>query len=120
MTAVARSLQPRFTYGFGGEIALELITDARSEHPGSHWWTLEVKGRRAFARRRRAGHAAMTLNVRLVDFVRLMSGDLNPVTLWIERGLELEGDVILAARMIEMFGGVAPFKDPVAPMTGAS
>jgi hypothetical protein len=118
MTGMARSLQPRFTYGFEGEIAVELIASTPGEGPESDWWTLEVSGRKAVARRRAAPDAAATLHIRLPDFVRVMSGDLNPVAIWIERNVLLEGDPILAARMVEMFGGVAPFKQIASAPAG--
>jgi putative sterol carrier protein len=44
----------------------------------------------------------------LPDFVRLVAGELNPVGSLIEGQTEVEGDLPLASRLVEMFGGVSP------------
>jgi putative sterol carrier protein len=39
------------------------------------------------------------------DFVRLVAGSLDPIVALRDNRLEVEGDVVVAARMDEMFGG---------------
>jgi putative sterol carrier protein len=41
--------------------------------------------------------------------MRLFTGELNPLTAYMQGQVELEGDVTLGPRMIELFGGVKPF-----------
>jgi tetratricopeptide (TPR) repeat protein len=115
--AMASSFQPRAAYGFEGEIAFELshyTDDATDRPPDPDSWTIRVKRHRAFARRRTAENAAVSVRISIPDFVRLFSGELNPVAVWLERRGRAEGDVTLGARLVEMFGGVAAL-DVVPP-----
>ena len=108
MTAMTRSFQPRLALGFVGEVQLELIRGGSGGDVGSDWWAIEVSAKRASARRRIAVSPAVTMQLRIPDFVRIFSGLENPILAWVEGRLRVEGDVLLAARLIEMFGGVNP------------
>lgn len=109
LTAMARSFQPRLALGFEGEVQLELTHDSAGEGGrGSDWWTIEVEGKRAIARRRAASHPAVTMHCSVPEFVRVFSGVTNPIGAWVEGRLRVEGDVLLAARLVDMFGGVNP------------
>ena len=54
------------------------------------------------------------------NFVRLLAGDLNPVAAFLDRKIAVEGDVITAVRLSEMFGGVVPAEvlGDAEPLTG--
>jgi hypothetical protein len=105
-SSMARLYQPQFGFGFIGEIqfniepadGLELIV-----------WTVDVRREEASARPGPAGNAALTLTMQAPIFVRLFAQELNGVKAWVEGNMRLDGDPTLAARLIEMFGGIAPF-----------
>jgi hypothetical protein len=108
LTGMAASFQPRMAFGFRGEIQLELRSP-----PGSppDWWTLEIRRLTATAQRRVASDPVVTLRVDVPTFIRLFGGELNPIAAWIDGLLDLDGDVLFAPRLIELFGGVRPFDD---------
>ncbi|MEA2348353.1 MAG: hypothetical protein QOG62_2140 [Thermoleophilaceae bacterium] len=109
--AMTRSFQPRMAHGFEGNVQLEL-TRPREDDSGraSDWWTISVARRRASVRHRTTDSAAVTIHCSVPDFIRLFSGEANLVSAWVEDRLQLEGDLILGSRLIEMFGGVKPFE----------
>jgi len=108
-TAMARGFQPRMAFGFEGEIAFEIWrrTASGTAHT-SDWWTIQIKGSRAVARHRTANDPAVTIHGAVPDFIRVVAGVSNPVTAWVEKRLEVEGDVTLGTRLVELFGGEAP------------
>jgi len=111
--AMAKSFQPRAAYGFEGEIAFELShfrEEGAERPPPPDHWTIRIKGSRAFARRRTAEEPAVSVRIGIPDFVRLFSGELNPVAVWVDRRGRVDGDITLGARLVEMFGGVVPFE----------
>jgi tetratricopeptide (TPR) repeat protein len=112
MTAMAHGFQPRMAFGFEGEIQFELLptrtarrgTDADSDH----WWTIEVRGNKAVARHQPAENPAVTIHASVPDFIRLTAGAVNPVTIWIDKRVQIEGDLTLGTRLVELFGGEEP------------
>jgi predicted lipid carrier protein YhbT len=98
-------------FGFEGEIQFEFTHtgDDQQDRPPD-WWTLRVIGDKAVARRRIAVEPTVSLHISIADFVRIVSGVVNPVTVWFENDVQIEGDVILGARLVELFGGVSPFE----------
>jgi len=87
--------------GFAGCIVYELgMSD------GSHRsWTIEVQGRRATARRGSAAGAALTIRVPLADFVRVIADAGSFLPLILDGRLTMDGDLSLANRLADMFGG---------------
>jgi class 3 adenylate cyclase/tetratricopeptide (TPR) repeat protein len=109
LTAVARSFQPRLSFGFEGEIAYELTHSTRPGGSGeSDWWTIRIEGGKAVARKRQAEAPAVTVHISVPVFVRLTCGEDNPVAAMLEERLMAEGDLMLGARLTEMFGAVSP------------
>jgi len=49
---------------------------------------------------------AATVHVDLPDFIRLISGELSSLVALVEGRVDVEGDVMLAARLGDMFGTV--------------
>jgi putative sterol carrier protein len=45
----------------------------------------------------------------LPDFARIVSGELHPAAALMDGRMELEGDLRVAARLGEMFGGPSPY-----------
>jgi putative sterol carrier protein len=71
-------------------------------------WTIHVEGGKATARKRTAEAPAVTVHMSVAVFVRLFSGEDNPVGAMLENRLMAEGDLVLGARLTEMFGAVSP------------
>jgi hypothetical protein len=105
-TTLAISFQPAKAFGFEGDIDFELTHQDDRRPPDE--WTVRVIGRRARARRGSSERPAVRVRLSLPDFVRLVAGELNPVGSLIEGQTEVEGDLPLASRLVEMFGGVSP------------
>jgi class 3 adenylate cyclase/tetratricopeptide (TPR) repeat protein len=112
MTAMARGFQPSMAFGFEGEIQFEILpsrsTRRDDDRTSEHWWTIEVHGTKATAKHRPADDPVVTLRASVADFVRLIAGAVNPVTMWIDKRAHVEGDITLANRLVEMFGGEEP------------
>ncbi|MFC6882801.1 MULTISPECIES: LLM class flavin-dependent oxidoreductase [Actinomadura] len=72
-------------------------------------WTIIVRGGRARVRPGKAAEPALALTVATADFLRLLAGDANPAMLLMDGRLKLQGDVELAPRISEMFGGPSPY-----------
>ena len=116
LSAMAHSFQHSVAAGFSGDIVLELLPPESVLVPNaSDWWTIEVRGRKATARRGRSGDAACSVHLPLADFVRLSSGELSIADAILESRMEIDGDVLLAARLPELFGAVPPI-DLAAPI----
>jgi DNA-binding SARP family transcriptional activator len=114
-TAMAHAFRPRMALGFEGSIVFELVPVQDGADPAaSDWWTVDVRAGSASARRGRGADATLTLRAGLADFVRLLSGELNPVQALMERRFDYEGDVLAATRLAEMFGAVEPVDLPSA------
>jgi tetratricopeptide (TPR) repeat protein len=110
--AMVSGYQPSMAFGFQGEIQFEIFPTvgnrSGSRPEATNWWTISVEGNRAHARHRPAESPAVSIRTSVADFVRLIAGAANPVTLWIEKRAWVEGDITLGNRLVEMFGGEAP------------
>ncbi len=67
-------------------------------------WTVQIAAGRARARRGPAGAPALTLRLRLADFMRVIAGELDPAQPLLENRAEIEGELAVAVRLPEMFG----------------
>jgi hypothetical protein len=105
-SAMARSFQPRYAFGFEGEIEYRLTPAANGGEPSV--WTIEVKDGSATLHRGAAREPAVTVRTPTADFMRMASG-ANPGAVLMEGRTELEGDVSVAMRLVEMFGGPSPY-----------
>jgi putative sterol carrier protein len=89
---------------FRGEIQFTLTTPH-----GDEVWTIDCQGARAVASRGPAKKAALNVKAKLVDFVRIGTGNGDPAAALIEGRLEVKGDFQAAAKLGEMFGGKSFF-----------
>ncbi|MHB8682446.1 MAG: BTAD domain-containing putative transcriptional regulator [Acidimicrobiales bacterium] len=110
-SVVARSFQPSLAFGFSGSIVFELQPPADElDASAADWWTIEVKGRKATAHRGRTAGAATVVHCGVPDFVRLASGELHPARALLSGRATVEGDVVLALRIPDMFGAAEPLE----------
>jgi DNA-binding SARP family transcriptional activator/tetratricopeptide (TPR) repeat protein len=89
--------------GFAGEIGFELTLTTRPDTKLQ--WRITVDGADATAEPRKAVAPAVMIRMTVRDFVRFLTRSLNGVQAWVEGRLEVTGDPVLAARLVEMFGG---------------
>ena len=105
--AMARSFEPTKAFGFSGEIQFELIS--ASSNGDARAWTIEVADGKATARSGRAREPRVTLRMKTADFLRLLAGEADGAVLLLDDKLEVEGDLGMAPRLTEMFGGPSPY-----------
>jgi alkanesulfonate monooxygenase SsuD/methylene tetrahydromethanopterin reductase-like flavin-dependent oxidoreductase (luciferase family) len=102
---LASSFQPDKAAGFAGSIVYDLgMSDGNRRS-----WTIEVSGRRAAARQGAAADAALTIRVPLADFVRVIADAGSFLPLILDGRLTMDGDLSLANRLADMFGGRSTF-----------
>ncbi|MEV1247094.1 SCP2 sterol-binding domain-containing protein [Nonomuraea sp. NPDC050022] len=98
---MARSFKPDKAFGFQG--ALEFRLQPRAT------WTIVVRGPRARAFPGPARAPSITLTLPAADLLRIVAGTANPAALLMSGRLQITGDVTLASRVGEMFGGASPY-----------
>ncbi len=98
---MTRQFQPGKAAGFDGAIVYDLgMTDGTRRS-----WAIEVHDGRARAHPGASADAALAIRVPLADFIRVLTtaGSFYPLIL--DGRMTMEGDLGLANRMAEMFGG---------------
>ncbi|MGH2725411.1 MAG: SCP2 sterol-binding domain-containing protein, partial [Actinomycetota bacterium] len=105
-TAMAASFNPKMAFGFQGEIQHELQFPKTGA--GTGVWTIEVRDGRASARSGPARSPAVTLQIAAAALVRLAAGD-NPAVVLMDGQIDVKGDLGVAMRLVEMFGGPSPY-----------
>jgi len=110
LTGMARSFDPAMAFGFEGDIEYELTrrADGDGAGPGGDRWTIRVADGKARLVPGPGNDPALSLRMGLVDFVRIAAGD-SPAPAFLEGRVEMEGDLSVARRMAEMFGGPSPY-----------
>ena len=109
-SAMARAFQPAMAFGFEGHIGIELrATGDDGDLLPSDWWTLDVQGKKALARRGRSENPAVILHIDIPDFIRMASGD-PPITAISEGRVQITGDLFVLVRIGDMFGAIEPFE----------
>jgi putative sterol carrier protein len=108
---MASRFEPDRSAGFSGAICYELRQTRETRRPGgaSRVWTIEVTGERARVREGKAVRPAVTIAVGLADFIRLVTGATNAFDLIAAGTLAIEGDMAVAARLGDMFGGESAY-----------
>ncbi len=102
---MASSLDAGRAAGFEGCIVYDLgMTDGTRRS-----WTIEVRGGRATARRGGAADPALTVAVPLADFVRVITDAQDSYLMILDGRMTMDGDLALANRLSEMFGGRSTF-----------
>ena len=101
---MVRAFDPKTAMGFEGEIEFRLRR-AREETP----WTIVVRAGKARVQRREAGDPVVGFRLGAADFLRLVSGEVQPTDLILDGRLEIAGDIAVAPRVGEMFGGPSPY-----------
>ena len=105
--ALARGFQPSHAAGFSGTIAYELEPFAIAPPPDAPWrWAIEVDSRAGRARLIEPAplDAAVTIHIGLADWVRVIAGVEDALTVMVAGRCGVEGDVTLALRLEAMFG----------------
>jgi alkanesulfonate monooxygenase SsuD/methylene tetrahydromethanopterin reductase-like flavin-dependent oxidoreductase (luciferase family) len=104
---MARQFEPKFAFGFQGDIAYELAHHG-DVRPPEHW-TVRVRGGSATALPGIDGAPVITFRLSVPDFARLVAEVTDPQELLFAGRFEIEGDLALATRVPEMFGAPPRF-----------
>ena len=102
---MSRQFVPSAAEGFEGSICYEL-----RRHNGAiiEGWALRITASAAKASLGFPPDPAVTLKLTVGDFVRFSLGLVSPVTLLTEERLQLDGDLMIAAKLAPMFGRPLP------------
>jgi SCP-2 sterol transfer family len=106
-TGMARQFDPKFAYGFEGDIAYELAHHGNGKPPSR--WTVRVRDGAAAAVPGIDGSPAITFKLSIPDFARLLAEEVDPQELLFSGRFDVEGDLALATRVPEMFGAPPQF-----------
>ncbi|GAA2630094.1 LLM class flavin-dependent oxidoreductase [Actinomadura fulvescens] len=103
--AMARQFDPSTAAGFEGELEFRLNRTDGTQTA----WTVHVRGGKARARQGEAREPAITILTGTADFLRTFTGDANPASLLMDGRLKIRGNLELAPKISEMFGGPSPY-----------
>ncbi len=106
-TAMARQFEPKFAFGFAGDIAYELSHHGNGKAPSR--WTVRVHDGAAAVVPGIGNSPAITFKLSIPDFARLVAEEADPQELLFSGRFGIEGDLGLATRVPEMFGGPPQF-----------
>jgi hypothetical protein len=107
LRAMARGFQPEQALGFTGVIAYELEPFEIAAPPEAPWrWTIAIDGRTARLVEPAPLDADITIHFGLADWVRVLAGELQPVTSMAAGRCRVEGDIVTASRLEAIFGVV--------------
>ncbi len=98
---MARGFDPEKASGFAGSVGYELSLSDGTRHA----WTISVEGKRARVRQGEVAHAALVFRLPLVDFVKIITNVEYFYPLVLDHRMTIEGDLLVAFRLAEMFGG---------------
>jgi ubiquinone biosynthesis protein UbiJ len=104
---MARQFDPKFAFGFEGDIVYELSRTTNGRPPDR--WTIRVAGDSAEALPGADGNAAVTLRLSVADFARVAAEEVDAQELIFSGRFDIEGDLHVAGQLQEMFGGPARF-----------
>ncbi len=107
LKALARGFQPSQANGFSGLIAYELEPFSIEPPPDAPWrWAIQVDASAGRARLLEPAplDAAVTIHIGLADWVRVIAGVEDALTVMVAGRCSIEGDVVLAMRLEDMFG----------------
>jgi alkanesulfonate monooxygenase SsuD/methylene tetrahydromethanopterin reductase-like flavin-dependent oxidoreductase (luciferase family) len=106
-TGMAKQFEPKFAFGFEGDIAYELTHHGNGKPPSR--WTVRVRDSSASVAPGVATEPAVTFKLSIPDFARLLAEEADPQELLFAGRFGIEGDLTLATRVPEMFGGPPRF-----------
>jgi predicted lipid carrier protein YhbT len=105
-TGMARQFEPKFAYGFEGDIAYELSHPGNGKAPSR--WTVRVHDGAATVVPGITS-PAITFRLSVPDFARLVAEEADPQELLFSGRFGIDGDLGLATRVPEMFGAPPQF-----------
>jgi alkanesulfonate monooxygenase SsuD/methylene tetrahydromethanopterin reductase-like flavin-dependent oxidoreductase (luciferase family) len=106
-TGMARQFEPKFAFGFEGDIAYELSHHGNGK--AASRWTVRVRDGAATVVPGVDGSPAVTFKLSIPDFARLIAEEVEPQELLFSGRFDVAGDLTLATRVPEMFGAPPRF-----------
>jgi alkanesulfonate monooxygenase SsuD/methylene tetrahydromethanopterin reductase-like flavin-dependent oxidoreductase (luciferase family) len=102
---MVRAFDPAMAMGFEGELEFRVRRVPVEETS----WTIDVRGGRARVRAGTADDPVVSVRAGAADFLRLVAGEAQAPALALDGRLEIHGDLAIAPRIGEMFGGPSPY-----------
>jgi alkanesulfonate monooxygenase SsuD/methylene tetrahydromethanopterin reductase-like flavin-dependent oxidoreductase (luciferase family) len=118
---MARQFEPKFAFGFEGDIVYELVRGSGPDGDGAgpasgavgreapSRWTVRVKDGGATVLPGADGAPAVTFRLSVADWARLVAEEADPGELLFSGRFHVEGDLQMAMRVPEMFGAPPRF-----------
>jgi alkanesulfonate monooxygenase SsuD/methylene tetrahydromethanopterin reductase-like flavin-dependent oxidoreductase (luciferase family) len=107
LEGMARQFEPRFAFGFEGDIAYVLTHHENGKPPTR--WTIRVEGDAARVVPGVNASPAITFTLPVPDWARLIAEEADPQELLFSGRFHVDGDLSLATRVPEMFGAAPRF-----------
>jgi hypothetical protein len=104
---MARQFEPRFAFGFEGDIAY-VLTHRENGKPATRW-TIRVEGDTARVLPGVNASPAIRFTLPVPDWARLIAEEADPQELLFSGRFGVDGDLSLATRVPEMFGAAPRF-----------
>ncbi len=111
LLGMARSFDPKMAFGFEGDIEYTFARHADGDGAGPterDRWRIRIADGKARVLSGPGTDPEVSVRIALVDFVRIAAGE-SAMPAFLEGRVELEGDLSVARRMGEMFGGPSPY-----------
>ena len=111
LLGMARSFDPKMAFGFEGDIEYTFARHADGDGAGPterDRWRIRIADGKARVLSGPGTDPEVIVRIALVDFVRIAAG-ASAMPAFLEGRVELEGDLSVARRMGEMFGGPSPY-----------
>lgn len=112
LAAMERFYRADVAHPFTGTVVLHLTMSDPDAEPII--WSLELRRDRAERLASEPDAPDLLVRMRATEFIGLLTGKVNGVKEWFEGRFDVQGDPIVASRLVEVFGGPAP----VHAMTG--
>lgn len=106
-SAMERFFQPAVAHPFRGTLVLQMTLSDPDAAPIV--WSFDIQRARATHLAIKPAEPDLVVTLPAVKFVDLLTGKANGVGEWFEGRINVQGDPIVAGRLVEMFGGAAPF-----------
>jgi alkanesulfonate monooxygenase SsuD/methylene tetrahydromethanopterin reductase-like flavin-dependent oxidoreductase (luciferase family) len=104
---MARQFEPKYAFGFEGDIAYVLTHHENGKPPTR--WTIRVEGDAARVLPGVNASPAITFTLPVPDWARLIAEEADPQELLFSGRFHVDGDLSLATRVPEMFGAAPRF-----------
>ncbi len=106
LAVMQRFYQPQIAHPFTGTVILNLKLPNPEAEPIV--WTLLLRPDRVETQPHEPDNPDLLVRMPAADFLDLLAGNINGVEEWFDGRFDVQGDPIVASRLVEIFGGPPP------------